>query len=107
MWGRATFTTVASRTIISWATRTIAMPVAARPAFGGRSVGRPGRVAGGVVMVSEDMGCQSCSGPEDRGTVDPEDSSASPTTIRRQSPVSKTQGEISVRADAQRNYDRI
>ena len=39
MCGRATFTTVASRISISWATSTIAMPAAARPAFGGRSVG--------------------------------------------------------------------
>jgi hypothetical protein len=55
MRGRATFTTVASSTIISWATRTIAMPAAARPAFGGRSVGGPVWVTGVVEMVSEDM----------------------------------------------------
>ena len=57
MLGRATFTTVASRTSISWATSTIAMPVAARPAFGGRSVGGAARVVRSVVveMVSEDM----------------------------------------------------
>lgn len=43
MRGSATFTTVASRTSMSWATNTIAMPVVARPAFGGRSVGRVSR----------------------------------------------------------------
>ena len=42
MLGRATFTTVASRISISWATKTMAMPAAARPAFGGRSVGSGG-----------------------------------------------------------------
>ena len=39
MRGSATFTTVASSTIISWATSTIAMPAAARPACGGSSAG--------------------------------------------------------------------
>jgi hypothetical protein len=40
MCGRATLTTVASRISISWATSTMAIPAAARPASGGRSVGR-------------------------------------------------------------------
>ena len=39
MCGSATFTTVASRISISWVTRTSAIPAAARPAFGGSSVG--------------------------------------------------------------------
>ena len=45
MCGSATFTTVASRISISWATSTMAMPAAARPAFGGRSVGLGGAAA--------------------------------------------------------------
>ena len=65
MWGSATFTTVASRMSMSWATRTSAIPAAARAAFGGRSVGTPvGTVveecAGGALDVDEveveDMG---------------------------------------------------
>ncbi len=62
MCGRATLTTVASRMSISWATRTRAIPAAARPAWGGSSVGSVIGVGGvgGVerwfdeVMVGED-----------------------------------------------------
>ena len=57
MRGSATFTTVASRTSISWATRTIAMPVAARPAFGGQlGWAGPVRVGWRVVTVIERHG---------------------------------------------------
>ena len=40
MRGSATFITATSSTSMSWAMSTIAIPVAARPAFAGRSVGR-------------------------------------------------------------------
>ena len=49
--GSATFTTVASRVNMSWATRTIAIPAAARPAFAGRSAGRVCAWPGEVVEV--------------------------------------------------------
>ena len=55
MRGRATFTTVASRTSISWATSTIAIPVAARPALAGSSLRRScGERVVSVVFSEED-----------------------------------------------------
>ena len=78
---------------------------AAGVAAAARSGGRAG-IAAVSREVIDDMRSSPVLARSGRGTVDPEDDSASSTTIRRLSPFSKG-SENSVRADAKRNYDRI
>ena len=70
MRGSATFTTVASSTSISWATSTIAIPVAARPALAGSSLGRSWVAVERVVFSEEDTRwILFWPGAPDRGTL--------------------------------------
>src|SRR6478672_7031211 len=99
MWGSATFTTVASRTSMSWASMTSQRPMLpARRADGAIPAGA--RVA--VVDVME--WCPVLA----EGLTYTKRRDAPVKTIRRHSPVCNTSlREVSVRADAQRNRDRI
>src|ERR1700741_3427625 len=122
MRGSATFTTAASSTTMSWATRTRAMPMRAAPA---------GCLVGGATVAVEDMRGSSCSDPVgstysyggslrlSRGSGDtlrlretlPETFSVYQAILERVPRKMRGRGgpggRTTMRADAQRNRDRL